>query len=102
MTQAVLVITGHVVPCPKCAPLTISEINSTSEKNKRDKFDAAILKLYGDSMTVPVDKPKPVDLELSDLVDNENAPIHLTEESKYVKVRTVSIARVAVRWSLLS
>ena len=80
MTQAVLTITGHVVPRRTCSPLTISEIHSTSEKNKRDKFDAEILRIYGDSMTVPKNKPLPTDLDISDLVEDKDYPIHQVEE----------------------
>ena len=80
MTQAVLTITGNVVPRRTCAPLTISEIHSESEKNKRNKFDAEILRIYGDSMTVPADKPLPTDLDILDLVEDEDDPIHQVEE----------------------
>ena len=81
MTQAVLTITGHVVPRRTYSPLTISEVHSNSEKNKRDKFDAEILRIYGDSMTVPANTPLPTDLDISDLVDDdEDDLIHQVEE----------------------
>ena len=81
MTQAVLTITGKVVPRRTCAPLTISEINSPSEKDKRNKFDNAILKLFGDSMTVPDIKPKPIDTDIFDLLDDDvEEPIQSLEE----------------------
>ena len=81
MTHAVLTITGKVVPRFNCAPLTISEIHSPSEKNKRDNFDIAILKLHGDLMTVPESKPKAIDTNMPDLLDNNvEEPIQSLEE----------------------
>ena len=66
MAQAVLTISGRVVPRRSIRPLTIAEINSESEKNKRRTFDDAILKKFGNSMTVP-DKDNLIDLDLNDL-----------------------------------
>jgi hypothetical protein len=81
MAQAVLTITGKVVPRRSCVPLTSDEINNEAEKTKRDKFDSAILTLFGDSMSIPADLPVPVEFDLTDITDDEiDAPLLLEPE----------------------
>ena len=82
MAQAVLNINGKVVPRRSCVPLTTAELNNDAEKEKRKKFDETILKLFGDSMTVPPETPIPADLELNDIKgeDDEEEPLHLMDE----------------------
>ena len=53
MTQAVLTINGTVVPRRSCTPLSMSELHSSVEIKKRSRFDEAIHKIHGDSMTIP-------------------------------------------------
>ena len=52
MTQAVLKSNGLVVPRRTCRPLTVSELHSPTEKQKRDLFDKLIREKLGDSITV--------------------------------------------------
>ena len=71
MAQAVLTITGKVVPRRTCAPLTIAELNSPGEKLKRQQFDSAITKLFGNSIHVPPETVKPTeDLDMIDLTES--------------------------------
>ena len=76
MTQAVLMITSNIIPCRTCAPLSISEIHSELEKNKRNKFDTKILRICSDSMMVTDDKPLPTNLDILNLVEDEHNLIH--------------------------
>ena len=72
MTQAVLTIKGSVVPRRTCQPLTIAEINSPVEIEKRKKFDEAIFKIHGDSMSLPSPTSKPEDSHLADFYSNDD------------------------------
>ena len=60
MCQAVLKANGIVVPRRTLRPLTISEINSESEKMLRKEFDESISAKLGSSTKLPKD-PKSVD-----------------------------------------
>ena len=62
MTQAVLTIKGKVVPRRTCAPLLTAEIHSPSEQAKRKKFDEEILRILGDSISLP-EKLPPLDTD---------------------------------------
>ena len=73
MAQAVLTITGKVAPRRTIQKLMVSEWNSETEKMKRKKFDEAINKIHGDSITVPVDQ-SPTNLELKDLILEPDDP----------------------------
>ena len=73
MVQAVLTITGKVTPRRKIQKLTVSEWNSKTEKMKRNKFDEAIVKIYGDSITVPVDH-SPTNIKLKYLILDSDDP----------------------------
>lgn len=82
MTQAVLTITGKIVPRCTCTRLTEAELKSPSEIVKRKKFDEIINKLYGDSMALPPSTTKPIDLELSDLVDDvPDEPLEICDDN---------------------
>ena len=82
MTQAVLTISGRVVPRRTCAPLTTAEIHCPVERDKRKQFTDEIQKIFGDSMSVPTDITKPSDLDLHDLTseDDENEPLSLSDD----------------------
>ena len=81
MTQAVLTITGKVVPHRTTSHLTDAELNSETEKFKRKKFDDEILWIYGDSMYVPDPICKTSDLNRPDFLDDEAAePVHTIDE----------------------
>ena len=81
MTQAVLTITGKIVPRRTCAPLTTAEIHSPSEQCKRDTFNAAIKKIFGDSMSIPVNT-NVLDTDEHDLTseDDDDEPLEPLEE----------------------
>ena len=64
MTQAVLKITGKVFPCRTTLRMTDAEINSETDKSWHKKFDDEIIRVYGDSMSVPEPVCKPYDLGL--------------------------------------
>ena len=70
MTQAVLTIKGTFVLRKSCHHLSTSEINSVLEIEKRKKFDVAIFKIHGDSMSLPKPTAKPEDSHLSDVYNN--------------------------------
>ena len=78
MAQSVLLQNGSVVPRRTLRPLTVSELHSETEKAKRQHFDDAISKLFGDSLSWP-EKPLPSESELKDFLvedDEETPPIH--------------------------
>ena len=68
MTQAILNIHGKIVPRRSISRLTSEEINSVSELAKRNAFDAAIKLKLGDSISLPVASPIPVELSEEDLL----------------------------------
>ena len=82
MTQAVLTISGKVVPRRTCIRLTDEEMSSTTEQAKRHSFDEAIRIKLGDSITNVKPDVSPDDLDLTDLIseNDEEAPIALPEE----------------------
>jgi hypothetical protein len=82
MTQAVLTITGNVVPRRTCVRLTPEELSSPSEQAKRNSFDEAIKVILGDSMFNADPPVPPSDLTMQDLLadDDEEVPIELPEE----------------------
>ena len=45
---------GKVIPVQTLCSLTASEIDSELEQKKRQEFDNAIFKLYGDYKSVPL------------------------------------------------
>ena len=72
MAQAILTITGKVVPRRTCSKVTTTEWNSSEEKHKRNQFDDAITKLFGDSMHIPDVKVKnTLDLDMIDFTDGD-------------------------------
>ena len=77
MTQAVLTIKGTVIPRRSCTPLTVAEINSEVEIKKRDRFDEAILKLHGDSISIPESNTHIIrdDPDLSLLIEDEEVDL---------------------------
>ena len=59
MVQAVLKANGRIVPRRTLRPLTVDELHSTVEENKRKEFDKQIREKLGDSITViPMVKPE--------------------------------------------
>ena len=58
MCQAILTVTGKVVPRRTISRLSIAEMNSSVEKKKRDKFDDVIRKILGDSTSIVVTPPE--------------------------------------------
>ena len=53
MSQNVLLMNGKVMPVQTLRSLTETEIDSELEQKKRQEFDNAIFKLYGDYKSVP-------------------------------------------------
>jgi hypothetical protein len=53
MSQAILKYNGRVVPRRTLRRLTVAELNSESELKKQTAFDEAIIKIHGDSMSLP-------------------------------------------------
>ena len=81
MIQAVLKITGKVVPCRTTSLLNDAELNSGTEKSKQKKFDEEILRIYGDSMSVPEPVSKTPDIDLPDFLGDEVAElVHTLDE----------------------
>jgi hypothetical protein len=81
MSQAVLTITGKVVPRHTCSRLSISELHSPSEIQKRNNFDKNITELLGDSVSLPAVPEKTLDLDIVDLIDDTvDDPLLLLEE----------------------
>lgn len=81
MAQHVVNDKGNVVPRRTLRPLTISELNSVSEIEKRKQFDDTIKARFGDSMSIP-SKPPPEEFDETDFIveDDEQLPLHLQEE----------------------
>lgn len=81
MAQFVLLQNGTVVPRRTLRPLTDSELHSDTEKDKRKRFDDAIVKLFGDSLSWPP-QPLPSESELKDFLvdDDEETPEILPED----------------------
>ena len=52
MAQAILRIDGVVVPRRSVTKLSVSKINNESERIKRVRFDEAIYKIHGNSITI--------------------------------------------------
>ena len=83
MCQYVLKNAGKAVPCCTLRPLTISELNSPSEKQKRDAFDTKIHGLLGDSMTPMPESNRhsPEDcIEAEFAIDEDEEPPLIVEE----------------------
>lgn len=80
MTQAVLTITGKVVPPCTCAPLTTAKLYSNAEKSKHKTFNETIERLLGYSMSIPTKQSAP-DFDLHDLTCENDAdkPLDLIE-----------------------
>lgn len=55
MSQHVLLENGKVIPLQTLRSLTQAELDSPLEQSKRDAFDKAIKKLYGDDKFHPAD-----------------------------------------------
>jgi hypothetical protein len=82
MTQAILTITGKVVPRRTCVRLTEDELSSPTEQAKRRAFDESIKLKLGDSITNVIPAVQPDDLDLADLMgeSDEDAQADLPEE----------------------
>ena len=77
MAQSILKKNGEIVPRRTCRRLRIDEIHSEVEKTKRAEFDKSILKIHGDSMSIPVCDPKskPEDWSLDDYIEADEGDI---------------------------
>ena len=80
MSQAILKYNGRVVPRRTLRRLTVAELNSESELKKRTAFDEAIIKIHGDSMSLPEHPAIPDDDDSDELLDEEGEPIIIPEE----------------------
>ena len=82
MNQDVLTVTGKVVPCRTTSRLTDAELNYETKKSKRKKFDDEILRIYGDSVSIPELLGNPSGLNLPGFLDDESAELshNLDEE----------------------
>ncbi len=86
MTQWCLKANGNVVPRRTVRPLTIGEVNSDSEKKKREKFDECIASRWGPSMYPKIAKSKkgstpiiPVDPDFEIYQDDIETPRDILE-----------------------
>jgi hypothetical protein len=61
MAQWVLKPNGNVVPRRTLRPLTVAEVNSTTEKAKREAFDRIIERRHGTAMSPPKPSEEPSD-----------------------------------------
>ena len=77
MAQWILKKNGEIVPRRTCRRLRIDEIHSEVEKTKQAEFDKNILKIHGNSMSIPVSdpKPKPEDWSLDDFIEADEGDI---------------------------
>ena len=73
MAQAILKMNGSIVPRRTVRRLTVSELHSRSEQQKRNNFDRAIRNKLGDSMT-PTPKATFLndDIEESDFIEPDD------------------------------
>ena len=72
MAQAILTIDGIVVPRISVTKLPVSEINNESKRIKRAKFDEAIYKIHGDSVTIRDNSSHAPQYDYKDLNSNED------------------------------
>ena len=72
MAQAILTIDGMVVPRRSVTKLFVSEINNESKRIKRVRFDEAIYKIHGDSVTIRDNSSHTPQYKCKDLNSNED------------------------------